>query len=66
VLFRSREKFHEQAGAAGIELFLPPPVLCSDNAAMVAVLGTHLLNRGFADSLALNAVSRWPLQQELP
>jgi N6-L-threonylcarbamoyladenine synthase len=63
---RLREKFHEQAGAEGIELFLPAPILCSDNAAMVAVLGTHLLNRGFADSLALNAVSRWPLQQELP
>jgi N6-L-threonylcarbamoyladenine synthase len=61
---RLREKFHEQADAAGIELFLPPPVLCSDNAAMVAVLGTHLLNKGFADSLVLNAVSRWPLQQE--
>lgn len=63
---RLREKFHEQAGAEGIELFLPAPILCSDNAAMVAVLGTHLLNRGFADSLALNAVSRWALQQELP
>jgi N6-L-threonylcarbamoyladenine synthase len=63
---RLREKFHEQAGAEAIELFLPAPILCSDNAAMVAVLGTHLLNRGFADSLALNAVSRWPLQQELP
>ena len=61
---RLREKFHEQAGAAGIELFLPPPILCSDNAAMIAVLGAHLLDRGFADSLALNAVSRWPLQQE--
>lgn len=63
---RLREKFHEQASAAGIELFLPPPILCSDNAAMVAVLGTNLLNRGFADSLALNAVSRWPIRQELP
>lgn len=63
---RLRERFHEQVGAEGIELFLPAPILCSDNAAMVALLGTHLLNRGVADSLALNAVSRWPLQQDLP
>lgn len=63
---RLREKFHEQADVGGIELFLPPPVLCSDNAAMVAVLGTHLLERGFTDGWSLNAVSRWPLQQGLP
>jgi N6-L-threonylcarbamoyladenine synthase len=63
---RLREKFHEQMDAAGSELFLPAPILCSDNAAMVAVLGTYLLKRGCADSWDLNAISRWPLQQELP
>jgi N6-L-threonylcarbamoyladenine synthase len=61
---RLREKFQVQADAGGIELFLPPPILCSDNAAMVAVLGTELLRRGFKDDWALNAVSRWPLQRE--
>jgi N6-L-threonylcarbamoyladenine synthase len=63
---RLREKFHEQADAGGIELFLPAPILCSDNAAMVAVLGTHLLNRGLTDAWSLNAISRWPVDQELP
>jgi N6-L-threonylcarbamoyladenine synthase len=63
---RLREKFHEQADAAGSEVFLPASILCSDNAAMVAVLGTHLLNRGCADSWDLNAVSRWPLDSVSP
>ena len=61
---RLREKFQMQAEAGGMELFLPPPILCSDNAAMVAVLGTELLKRGFRDGWDLNAVSRWPLQRE--
>jgi len=63
---RLREKFQEHADAGGIELFLPPPILCSDNAAMVAVLGTQLLKKGLFDAWSLNAVSRWPVQREMP
>lgn len=57
---RLRERFRDEMGSRGIELFIPPPVLCTDNAAMVAVLGEHLLRAGKRDSLDLNAVSRWP------
>lgn len=61
---RLREKFSEQADFQGREVFIPPPILCSDNAAMVAVLGANLLNRGFSDALSLNAVSRWTCDRE--
>jgi N6-L-threonylcarbamoyladenine synthase len=58
---RLREKMTGDAHGAGIEVFIPPPVLCTDNAAMIAVVGTHLLQAGFSDGLDLNAVSRIPL-----
>lgn len=58
---RLRDRFSEDAARLGIEFFVPPPVLCTDNAAMIAVVGGHLLQEGHTDSLDLNAVSRWPL-----
>lgn len=57
---RLRARFYEEAGEKGMDVFIPPPVLCTDNAAMVAVSGTHLLRKGYCDDLSLNAVSRWP------
>lgn len=58
---RLREHFAARSRECGIELFIPPPVLCTDNAAMIAVVGENLLGRGKTDALSLNAVSRWPL-----
>ncbi len=58
---RLRERFLEGGRRAGIEIFVPPPVLCTDNAAMIAVVGNNLLCDGKVDGLDLNAVSRWPL-----
>jgi len=58
---RLRDRFNYDAARLGIAFLAPPPVLCTDNAAMIAVVGGHLLEAGHRDSLDLNAVSRWPL-----
>lgn len=57
---RLREHFRDKAARFDIELFVPPPLLCTDNAGMIAVVGEHLLKEGYRDGLELNAVSRWP------
>jgi N6-L-threonylcarbamoyladenine synthase len=58
---RLRTRFLDEAGPCGITVHIPPPVLCTDNAAMVAVVGSRLLEAGRRDPLDMNAVSRWPL-----
>ncbi|NLN38919.1 MAG: tRNA (adenosine(37)-N6)-threonylcarbamoyltransferase complex transferase subunit TsaD [Smithella sp.] len=58
---RLRHRFTEAARAEGMDLFIPPMVLCTDNAAMIAVLGEIILKNRGGDALDLNAVSRWPL-----
>jgi len=58
---RLREAFVSASQKEGIEVFIPPLRLCTDNAAMIAVVGEQLLSGGKRDSMDLNAVSRWPL-----
>jgi N6-L-threonylcarbamoyladenine synthase len=53
---RLRRRMTEEAAEAGIECFFPPPRYCTDNAAMIAGLGWHLLRAGRADDLRLDAV----------
>lgn len=58
---RLRERFAEETAARNLELFIPPVILCTDNAAMIGAIGEIMLKNGHRDSLDLNAVSRWPL-----
>ncbi|HSD22257.1 MAG TPA: tRNA (adenosine(37)-N6)-threonylcarbamoyltransferase complex transferase subunit TsaD [Anaeromyxobacter sp.] len=45
----------------GMEVFLPAPKLCTDNAAMIAVAGTHAFLRGERAGADLNAEPSWRL-----
>jgi N6-L-threonylcarbamoyladenine synthase len=45
----------------GMQVFVPPPRLCTDNAAMIAVAGTHALLRGERAGPDLNADPAWRL-----
>jgi len=58
---RLRHRFMEEAQRRSVEVFIPPPILCTDNAAMIAVVGHHELARGRRDPFDLNALSRWPV-----
>lgn len=49
-----RERLERECGIRGVELLIPPPSLCTDNAAMGAV-AFHKLQAGILESLDLDA-----------
>jgi len=59
---RLRVLAEERAAKLGIRVRVPRPGLCTDNGAMVAALGSHLVAAGVAPSrLDLPADSAMPL-----
>jgi len=58
---RLRQKIKEESSDQKLKVYLPSPSFCTDNAAMVGVVGYEYLKRGIRSPLSLNAFSNLPL-----
>ena len=58
---RLRQTLEETANRLGVQLYIPPPALCTDNGAMIAWAGAEQYARGQRDGLDVAARARWPL-----
>ena len=63
---RLRARMENACAAAGLQLFYPPLVLCTDNGAMIAATGYFHLQAGRVDSLALDTHASEPLAALAP
>ncbi|MBT0665706.1 tRNA (adenosine(37)-N6)-threonylcarbamoyltransferase complex transferase subunit TsaD [Geobacter pelophilus] len=58
-----RREMSRLAATRGIDLYIPSPALCADNAAMVAVPGEFYLSRRIATINGFDALPSWPLDR---
>ena len=58
---RLRQRIREEALEQKLKVYIPSPLFCTDNAAMVGVVGYEYLKRGIRSPLSLNAFSNLPL-----
>ena len=63
---RLKEALTTVAAERGYHLVVPPPALCTDNAAMIAWAGAERLALGLTDTLDAPARARWPLDPDAP
>lgn len=58
---RLRQRIEEEAHQQKLAVYIPSPPFCTDNAAMVGIVGYEYLKRGIRAPLSLNAFSNLPL-----
>ena len=58
-----RSRMSRLAGELGIELHIPSPSLCGDNAAMLAVPGDYYLKRGMFSAPDLDVTATWEMDR---
>ena len=58
---RLRERMQVLGDELGVDVVIPPPALCTDNAAMIAVAGARRLEQGIDDGLGLDVDASWPI-----
>jgi len=58
---RLREKLQEECQKAGIKLYYPAPILCTDNAAMIGCAAYYMYKNGHYDDLDMDATASLPL-----
>jgi N6-L-threonylcarbamoyladenine synthase len=61
-----RNALTELCAREGFEIKIPPPSLCTDNAAMVAWAGVEHAQLALFDALSVAPRARWPLQDTTP
>lgn len=61
-----RKRMLEEASKRNIQASFPPPVLCTDNAAMIASAGYYQYIRGDRDDLSMNAYPSLSLPYKSP
>ncbi|MCP4714832.1 MAG: tRNA (adenosine(37)-N6)-threonylcarbamoyltransferase complex transferase subunit TsaD [Deltaproteobacteria bacterium] len=58
---RLRSRLTERGSELNIPVYIPSPVLCTDNAAMIALAGEYHLKPNHPFPYDMNARSRWPI-----